>query len=179
MVQTSPNHGTFAYYERFQNALHLMKRRQFYSNISLYGCISYATFNLHVSTSRGLTRYIALYCAILQVIKIFAILIRFGTWCGPGLCRIILLHSHLGVGLYLYRSNFLKTQSESRKIIYSCYLSTIFNLGSILFIVATKNFLPNWDSLRGLYSLIASYMLISVGTDLLSSSNQLANEINQ
>ena len=93
---------------------------------------------------------------------------RLCTGCGPTFVTTLLLQSHLGIGVYLYGSKFVRTLPRRKRLLHTCYLTAIFNFGSILLVAATKNYLPNSDMLRGIYAIVVSAGLISTGLDLLA-----------
>jgi len=139
--------------DRFKRSWHSIRERFQAASVPLIsGSITYTAFNLHVCINGGLARI----C----------------SWCGPVFTSAFLLNSHVCTGIYLYRQNLFRTWSERRKFLYTCYVTVMFNFGSILFVAATKSYLPNSNLLRGLYSILASFGLICIGLDLMSQADK-------
>ena len=153
------------YSDRFKTC-----QKQLGTNLPLIGCISYGAFNLHVSLAKGLSGYEQTLNWGQQWVNCHSL--RLCKWCGPRFATTLLLHSNVGIGVDLYQSRFMQAFPEQKRLLHTCYLTVMFNFGSILLVAATKSYLPRLEFLKGIYAILVSVGLISIGLDLLSGTNQ-------
>lgn len=83
--------------------------------------------------------------------------------------NLILLTSHIGIGYHINQQKCIQQQCDDH-IILSSYASILFNLGSFLFTAIMKNFLPQSQLIRGIFSLFISLMNIHLGSKFLKQS---------
>ncbi|UJR31499.1 hypothetical protein I4U23_018988 [Adineta vaga] len=79
------------------------------------------------------------------------------------LTELLFWLSNIGFNWLLYKSDHLTRFSKEKRLIYSSFLSTIFNFGSLIIVNSISHFFGRVESLRLISSLTLSTCLLSIG----------------
>lgn len=157
--------------ERSKQIIQSLRRAETYRTyLPKCGVVGYALFNLNVSIDGGLPRYVQ-QCAFDATFD-YLCNFRLISCCGNTSLYTMLLSSHTGFGLYIFNHRFQQHLPKGHKILYSAFISTLFNFGSILFIAVIKNFLYQNNLSKATFSLLTSYSFLLTGVNLLNMIEQ-------
>jgi len=76
--------------------------------------------------------------------------------------NVLLLSSHLGLGVYFYGRRHMQLVTPSWRVIYSVGGTVVFNLGNIMFCAVAKMLLPRVDILRTVFGVASGAMFLAI-----------------
>lgn len=116
-----------------------------YWYIPAVGSISYITFSAHIFNP-----------SLLQ---------SFFPHCSQVAANCLLLNSHLGTGLYLFKKRHIAAAEMYHRVTYCVYGTLLFNFGSVLLCAITKAILPESPIAKTVFGLSTSICLLLIGKE--------------
>ncbi|KAL4240839.1 hypothetical protein ACF0H5_001626 [Mactra antiquata] len=107
------------------------------------GCISYEMFSVNIMNTTHITKFL-----------------------GPShpvLAEILWFNAHCGLGIYLYRQKIFHSAPISYRIVYSAFLTAMFNFGSALLWGTSKMILPTSSGIRTLCGVGSGLVFLFTG----------------
>jgi len=76
--------------------------------------------------------------------------------------NVLLLNSHIGLGVYLYSRRHMQLAAHPWRIIYCVCGTVLFNFGSIMFCAVTKMLLPRIDALCTVFGIASGALFLTI-----------------
>ena len=93
--------------------------------------------------------------------------------------NLAVLNSSVALGYWLYHRSHMRKASNSTRLMYSAYLASCFNFGSILLWALTKYALPKNFLVRSVFGGLTSVCLLMIGKEYMAYVDFLATDINE